>query len=168
MALRQDISVEMLNRIGKEHLPGYLGVEIVELGENLLTSRMQVKKLHFAPNNFLHAASVIALADTSCGYATVAHLPDGAQSFTTIELKSNFLGTVTEGGGVACADDAATSRQDHAGLGRCRHGRSQRAQARAVSLHPDDPLAEEMRVQPPCDAATPRWRGRGIRTPRAV
>ncbi len=93
----------MLNRIGKEHLPGYLGVEIVELAENLLTSRMQVKKLHFAPNNFLHAASVIALADTSCGYATVAHLPDGAQSFTTIELKSNFLGTVTEGGGVACA-----------------------------------------------------------------
>jgi uncharacterized protein (TIGR00369 family) len=60
-----------------------------------------VRKLHFAPNDFLHAASVVALADTTCGYATIAHLPKGALSFTTIELKSNFLGTVKEGT-IAC------------------------------------------------------------------
>ena len=141
MALRQDISVEMLNRIGKEHLPGYLGVEIVELTENKLKSRMQVKKLHFAPNNFLHAASIIALAYTSCGYATVADLLDGAQSFTTIELKSNHLGTITEGG-IACVAEAAASRQDHASLGCHRQGRSLRPKL-AVPLHPDDPVAEK-------------------------
>lgn len=39
----------------------------------------------------------MALADTTCGYATLAHLPEGAASFTTIELKSNHLGTVREG-----------------------------------------------------------------------
>ena len=50
-----------------------------------------------APNGFLHAASVIALADTSCGYACVANLPQGASGFTTLELKSNFLGTAREG-----------------------------------------------------------------------
>jgi uncharacterized protein (TIGR00369 family) len=66
---------------------------------------MAVKKLHVAPNQFLHAASVVALADTSCGYATIAHLPEGAASFTTIELKSNFLGTVREGS-VACTATA--------------------------------------------------------------
>jgi uncharacterized protein (TIGR00369 family) len=53
--------------------------------------------MDLAPNGFLHAASVVALADTACGYATIAHLPDGADSFTTIELKSNFLGTQTQG-----------------------------------------------------------------------
>jgi uncharacterized protein (TIGR00369 family) len=58
---------------------------------------MAVKKLHVAPNEFLHAASVVALADTTCGYATIAHLPEGATNFTTIELKSNFIGTATEG-----------------------------------------------------------------------
>ena len=58
---------------------------------------MPVKKLHVAPNEFLHAASIVALADTSCGYGTIAHLPAGAQSFTTIELKSNHLATVREG-----------------------------------------------------------------------
>ena len=50
-----------------------------------------------APNGYLHAASVIALADTSCGYGCVAALPDGASGFTTIELKSNFLGTARDG-----------------------------------------------------------------------
>lgn len=99
--LRDDISIEILNQRGGEYLPGYLGIEMLELQENSLRSRMPVKKLHFAPNNFLHAASIVALADTTCGYATMAHLPKGAQSFTTIELKSNHLGTVSEGS-IAC------------------------------------------------------------------
>ena len=99
--LRDDISITHLNEIGQEYLPGALGLEMVELTEGSLTSRMPVKRLHFAPNEFLHAASVVALADTTCGYATVAHLPAGATSFTTIELKSNHLGTVKEGS-IAC------------------------------------------------------------------
>ncbi|MBI5110027.1 MAG: PaaI family thioesterase [Rhodocyclales bacterium] len=99
--LREEITIEVLNQRGGEYLPGYLGIEMVELTENTLRSRMTIKKLHFAPNNFLHAASIVALADTTCGYATIAHLPKGAQSFTTIELKSNHLGTVMEGA-IAC------------------------------------------------------------------
>ena len=39
----------------------------------------------------------MTLADTTCGNATLAHLPAGADSFTTIELKSNHLGSVREG-----------------------------------------------------------------------
>lgn len=99
--LRKDISIEQLNEMGNEYLPGFLGLEMLALTEGALQSRMPVKKLHFAPNDFLHAASIVALADTTCGYATIAHLPEGAQSFTTIELKSNHLGTVKEGS-IAC------------------------------------------------------------------
>lgn len=99
--LRPEISIDFLNERGSEYLPGYLGIEMIGLSENSLRSRMPVKKLHFAPNDFLHAASVVALADTTCGYATIAHLPEGAESFTTIELKSNHLGTVKEGS-IAC------------------------------------------------------------------
>lgn len=99
--LRNDISIEQLNEMGNEYLPGFLGLEMLALSEGALKSRMPVKKLHFAPNDFLHAATIVALADTTCGYATIAHLPEGAQSFTTIELKSNHLGTVKEGS-IAC------------------------------------------------------------------
>jgi len=104
--LRPGLSIDVLNEQGGEYLPGYLGIKMLELSSGQLSSRMPVKKLHFAPNNFLHAASVVALADTTCGYATMAHLPEGAQSFTTIELKSNHLGTVKEGGSIACVATA--------------------------------------------------------------
>lgn len=95
--LRDEVTIKHLNQMGRECLPGALGLEMVALAEGHLQSRMRVKSHHFAPNGFLHAASVVALADTSCGNATIAHLPVGAESFTTIELKSNHLGTVNEG-----------------------------------------------------------------------
>jgi uncharacterized protein (TIGR00369 family) len=50
-----------------------------------------------APNGYLHAATVVALADSACGYGCIASLPEGATGFTTIELKTNFLGTALEG-----------------------------------------------------------------------
>ncbi|MDE2608645.1 MAG: PaaI family thioesterase, partial [Burkholderiales bacterium] len=67
------------------------------LAEGRLSARMQVRRELLAPNGYLHAASVIGLADSSCGYACLAHLPPEAKNFTTIELKSNFLGTCTQG-----------------------------------------------------------------------
>ena len=65
------------------------------------TAELDIRPDLIAPNGYLHAATVIALADTACGYGCLAHLPDGATLFTTIELKSNFLGTATEGT-IAC------------------------------------------------------------------
>ena len=88
---------EYFNGFGHGHLPGLLGVEIVTVSREAVESRMAVRREVMAPNGFLHAASVIGLADTSCGYGCVATLPDGARGFTTIELKANFLGTAREG-----------------------------------------------------------------------
>jgi uncharacterized protein (TIGR00369 family) len=88
---------EDFNRRSVGYLPGVLGVEIVTLTREVVESRMAVRREVMAPNGYLHAASVVALADTSCGYGCVANLPKGASGFTTIELKSNFLGTAREG-----------------------------------------------------------------------
>jgi len=62
-----------------------------------MAGRIEVLPHHLAPNGFLHAATVITLADTLAGYGCSMSLPEGATGFTTIELKSNFLGTVREG-----------------------------------------------------------------------
>jgi 1,4-dihydroxy-2-naphthoyl-CoA hydrolase len=86
---------------GNGYLPGLVGVEIVTVSRDAVESRMAVRREVMAPNGFLHAASVIALADTSCGYGCVAALPEGAKGFTTVELKANFLGTAREGT-IAC------------------------------------------------------------------
>jgi len=81
----------------KGTLPDLLGLEWTEGRQGFVRGRMEVQRHHHAPNGFLHAASVIALADTACGYGCVASLPEGAAGFTTIELKSNFLGTARDG-----------------------------------------------------------------------
>ena len=73
------------------------GIKVVELKEGSLNGEMKVEKEFFAPNWFLHAGSIVTFADTLAGYATVAHLPEKAFSFTTLELKSNFIGAIREG-----------------------------------------------------------------------
>lgn len=85
------------NQRSAGHLPGLLGIRIVEAGQGLLRAELPVRKELLAPNGFLHAGSVVTLADTACGYGCAAHLPEGASGFTTIELKSNHLGTALEG-----------------------------------------------------------------------
>jgi 1,4-dihydroxy-2-naphthoyl-CoA hydrolase len=88
---------EHFTTFGAGYLPGLMGVEILSVTAAGVESRLAVRREVMAPNGFLHAASVIALADTSCGYGCVAALAEGARGFTTIELKANFLGTAREG-----------------------------------------------------------------------
>jgi 1,4-dihydroxy-2-naphthoyl-CoA hydrolase len=91
------LNPEQFNTRGAEYLPGLLGIVITHVGNSELRSELQVKKSHMAPNGFLHAGTIVALADTSAGYGCAASLPEGATGFTTIELKSNHLGTAREG-----------------------------------------------------------------------
>ena len=89
--------LEELNERGTGTLPGLIGVEVLEAEKGRLASRLELREELLAPNGYLHAATIIALADTSCGYGCFVNLPDGAEGFTTVELKSNFLGTKHEG-----------------------------------------------------------------------
>lgn len=95
--LAEGIDIDFLNARGAGHLPGWFGFEAVSLVPGRLTSRMLIRPEMLAPNGYLHAAAIIAMADSAAGYATRAHLPSGAKGFTTIELKTNFFGTQTEG-----------------------------------------------------------------------
>jgi 1,4-dihydroxy-2-naphthoyl-CoA hydrolase len=104
--LRPGFTPEVFNAKSTGHLPGLLGMEVVAVREGAISSRLKVRPDLLAPNGFLHAATVIALADTSAGYGTVAHLAEGASGFTTIELKTNFLGTVLQGE-ISCEATAA-------------------------------------------------------------
>lgn len=99
------MNAEHFNRVGKSYLPELLGIVVTDVGDKSLNAELTVRQSHLAPNGYLHAGSIITLADTACGYACVAHLPEGAQNFTTIELKSNFLGT-TRDGVIECAANA--------------------------------------------------------------
>lgn len=85
------------NALSEGLLPALLGVEVTEVGVREVKAVISLEPFHMAPNGFLHAATVLGLADTACGYGCIANLPDGAESFTTVELKSNHLGTARQG-----------------------------------------------------------------------
>ena len=92
-----EITLAQLNEAGKSVFPGLVGVEIDDVADGVVHARLALRDEHMAPNGYLHAAAVIALADTACGYGCILSLPEGGIGFTTIELKTNFVGSAQTG-----------------------------------------------------------------------
>ncbi len=92
-----DLNADDLKGIGEGYLPGLLGIRFTSAGDGWIEAELALRQELMAPNGYLHAGSVVTLADTCCGIACVRALPEGAVNFTTVELKSNFLGTAREG-----------------------------------------------------------------------
>lgn len=79
-------------------LPELLGMTVSDQGEDWLEMVMPIHTGHFRPGIAgLHAGSVVSLADTACGKGCLAALPQTASGFVTLELKSNLIGTATDG-----------------------------------------------------------------------
>ena len=95
--LRRLATADDLNGVSPGTLVGLIGLEIVEVDGGTVRSRLDLRDELLAPNGYLHAATVVALADTTAGYGAWANLPEGASGFTTIELKTNFVGTALDG-----------------------------------------------------------------------
>ena len=91
------MDLDAFSELGAGRFPGHLGVRVTEAGDGRARAELEVGPEHLAPNGYLHAGAVVGLADTVCGYGCFASLPDGAVGFTTIELKTNFIGTALDG-----------------------------------------------------------------------
>ena len=80
------------NAAGKNGFPGLVGLEALQVDEQLVKIRLNISEAHLAPNGAVHAAVLVTLADSACGYGSIALLPEGAKAHATIELKCNFVG----------------------------------------------------------------------------
>ena len=103
-------TVDELNDLLPGTLPGLLGIVLDAHEPGRIEGHLDVRPEVLAPNGYLHAATVVGLADTACGLATRALLPEGATGFTTIELKANYLGTAREGRIAVVATNAHAGR----------------------------------------------------------
>lgn len=88
---------DRFNQRADGKLPGHLGIVITRVDQGLVEASMTVREALMAPNGFLHAGSLVTLADTAAGCGCINHLPEGASGFTTVELKTNHLGTALDG-----------------------------------------------------------------------
>jgi uncharacterized protein (TIGR00369 family) len=82
-------------------LPGHLGIEVVSVQPARIVCRVPVSDAVMAPHGLVHGGALVSIADSLCGYGTIASLPDGARGFVTVELKANFLAAAS-GGVLVC------------------------------------------------------------------
>lgn len=90
-------TVEEFNQRSQGRLPGHLGMVVTHVSREELRAEMPVASHLMAPNGFLHAGSLVTLADTCAGFGCIANLPAQASGFTTVELKTNHLATARDG-----------------------------------------------------------------------
>ncbi|MCA6122746.1 PaaI family thioesterase [Bradyrhizobium sp. WSM 1704] len=93
--------IDQINASQAGSLPGLLEFRWIEAGYGLVRGRFEITARHFSPHGLLHSATIVALADTACGFGCLASLPEGASGFATGELKTNFIGTARQGA-VSC------------------------------------------------------------------
>jgi len=91
------LTADQLNRLGVGHFPGHIGMLIQHASKSEVRAELPIAAHLMAPNGYVHAGSIVTLADTCAGYGCRLNLPGEAKGFTTVELKSNFLGTAREG-----------------------------------------------------------------------
>jgi uncharacterized protein (TIGR00369 family) len=113
MQLRPDRDAAWFNEIGLEHFPTVVGIDVIAVEQGSVRVELPLRPELFAPNGFLHAGAVVTLADSAAGYGTVAHLPEGATGFTTLELKANFLRAAREGTLDCVAEAVHLGRSTH-------------------------------------------------------
>ena len=91
---------EAVRRLNEERgwgpFPSMIGLELLELERDVVRGRLETTEQLIAGTGYLWAPVVIGLADALCAAGTGANLPDDA-TFTTVELKTNFLGSARAG-----------------------------------------------------------------------
>lgn len=97
----ENLTLEYFNDNVTNKLAGLLGLKTTKVGKGSMELELEVEEKHLAINGYLHAGTVVTLADTAAGNGCLANLPDRATGFTTIELKCNLIGT-TRSGKIKC------------------------------------------------------------------
>jgi uncharacterized protein (TIGR00369 family) len=94
-----------------------IGIELVEAGDGKCTMRLEVGERHSNPMGTIHGGIIGDLADAAMGMSFFSTLDEG-ETFTTLELKLNFLRPFWTG--TLVAHGSVVSRGKTVGLTECR------------------------------------------------
>ena len=85
--------------LAAQPFPRLMGVEIVDASKLSVRGRIVVKPEICTAAHIMHGGAIMAFADTLGAIGAFLNLPDGALT-TTIESKTNFIGSAKEGSAV--------------------------------------------------------------------
>jgi uncharacterized protein (TIGR00369 family) len=91
------MTIDEANRLCEGMLPGTLGIRFEQLEPGHAVTSLEARREVLSPNGFLHGGTVVALADTACGFGTFVTPGPERNEFATVDLSCNFIGTALEG-----------------------------------------------------------------------
>lgn len=95
-AAANGLTAASIQKVIAPHLPGLLGIEIVEATPDRVVGRLRVRPELCTVGRILHGGGIMTFADTLGAVGTFMNLPTGATT-TTIESSTKFLAAAVEG-----------------------------------------------------------------------
>ena len=97
MGVLEAIEQRVRDSFGRQLFMGTIGATLDSVRDGEVEIVLPFSPALTQQHGFVHAGAVTTIVDTACGYACAAHLPDGAENFTTVELKINYVRPVSNG-----------------------------------------------------------------------
>jgi uncharacterized protein (TIGR00369 family) len=95
-SFREHLDAMLRGEVPPPPVSTLLGLELVSLAEGEAVFEMEVVPEHANPMGTLQGGVICALADAAMGVAYATRLAEG-ETFTTLELKTNYLRQVVSG-----------------------------------------------------------------------
>ena len=108
-----DIDLAQLTAQGADSMPGHIGIEFVEHGDNWLKARMPVDPRTHQPFGRLHGGASVALAETVASVAGALTLDPSVSVTVGQEINANHIRPAKDGWvyGVATAEAIGRTSQ---------------------------------------------------------
>jgi uncharacterized protein (TIGR00369 family) len=96
MTMRDQIEAILRGEAPPPPVAELLGIRLLSVGDGECVFEMEAQPEHANPMGTVQGGVICALADAAMGLAYASQLGDG-ETFTTLELKTNYLRQVIDG-----------------------------------------------------------------------
>lgn len=107
------LTLEKIKPLVKDFMPGYLGMQWIEVGDDYLRMSMPVEPKTQQIYGFLHGGASCALAETIGSIASALVLDLSKSYCVGLEINANHIRTVTKGKVIATASPLHLGRTTH-------------------------------------------------------
>ncbi|MEM9886008.1 MAG: hotdog fold thioesterase [Bacteroidota bacterium] len=88
---KKEFTLEALNDINGNCMPGHIGMEMTDFGEDYLTAKMPVDHRTKQPMGLLHGGASVVLAETLGSVAGILCIEEDDKTVVGVEINANHL-----------------------------------------------------------------------------
>src|ERR1700733_1683287 len=97
MIWHKPIDLETLNKMHKNTMQEYIGIQFIEIGDDYIKARMPVNERTRQPLGLLHGGANVTLAESLGSIASLLCLDIDKKTCVGLEINANHIRAVREG-----------------------------------------------------------------------